>query len=344
MKKFTAIAASAVLAVSMLGFAACGNTDGGNEGVINGNYTEPTAEELDTALDFIDTDKAFGDRKTDTGFEVLSKLSMGFTSNAMTIDLNTDIGYKLIMGENKLLGGGAASVKMNSKVGETETSGDYAATVYNDADWAYAEITGIADTPLKAKINFDKLLNPAPDLPGKEPGQEQTAPMAEEKLPVPAFDANTLIQTCKTYKIGLGLDASDGLKIKASVTEDTVWAFLSEAEVSEESITEIKKMISFNSFKLDAYLAFNKDGLFSQASLDMNIEIKVDGDKVAEILKDVISEIPGFSASMISGEMTYKLSGYFTVKAYGGAVTLPESIATDVTYLDMTDLLGGIMG
>ncbi|MDE6442137.1 MAG: hypothetical protein K2L12_05255 [Clostridia bacterium] len=319
MKKFATVAAGAALAVSMLGFTACGNS---SEGKNKDNYTTPTREEFSAAISSIDTDKAFSDENSTPSFEILSKISTDITMGSEYANAELNLGYKLAFGEKDFLGSGTVAVNSESKTGGTEIKQKYAATLFNDAEWAYAEIAKIPSVPSKYKIELGKLMPPTVNtLDGDA-------------------DLTEFFTTCETYKIQLGLNTSDGVKIKLSLTEETLWAILADADITEETIAQVKEIVTFNTFRLDMYLAFDKTGLFSQASIDMNIDIKINGDA----LEDILGQIPEYTPGAISGDISIKLKGYLMVKTYDGTITLPEGIESDDTYIDITDSLGSIIG
>ncbi len=334
MKKFLAIAASAVLATSAFAFAACG---GDNGGVVNGDYKEPTSTELSTAIADVDTEKVFEEL---TGFELDVNLSGSYSANGTSADGSAKLGYKLVLTEEAIAGKGDVSLKYNMTSGGTTTNGDYSATIYNDEDYAYAEIKGLPATiapegAFKAKLEYMSLVE---DIIGQLPIAADTGSISSPNLPDDS-DSDTVetvpgdsklaeaLEMLAEYKVKVGLDATNGFKLKISFTEESLWAIIeSESRMPDEQIEQMKEAITFNKFVVDIYFALDAEGGFKQFSVNMDIDIFGDGAKLGKAGQN----------------LTLKVNGYIALKAFGGDVALPGNIAEDVTYLDVTDMFGNV--
>ena len=253
MKKFLALIASVILAVSLFTFAGCGE----DKGTIKGNYKEATAEEVQTALESVDEEKL---KENVNGLEIGSKLDFSMTADGKTSKVDINVGGKLTLGEEIF-----ASLTFGMKTTGEENE-ELKVNAYLSGDYAYADIVGdaVGESGLKAKVNYADLLQ---DL---LPEDEEFADGEIEGDFT--LDIGKALELLKTYKINVGMDTSDGLKFKLSVTEETVWTIL-ESFVPEFAIYE--NMVTFNSFVFDCYFSINKDGSFGMASTKVNIDAKI---------------------------------------------------------------------
>lgn len=317
MKKFLAIIASAILAVCMFAFAACdnnGNND--NSGVVAGDYKEPTEDELKTTIDDVDEDKIFEGL---TGYELDAKFNVNISADGTDSDMAAALNFKVTTANQSLLGTGTASLTSSGDNGMNVN-----ANVYLDSSYAYANVMGLSQVlgsdEFKAKVNYGTLLE---GVTGKLPMAAE-----EEAEPDESLNLAEMLALLDEYKIGVGLDNSNGLKLKLSVTEESVWLLAAEGGLSPIEIASYKKMVTFNTFVFDVYFALNEDGSFSQASVNLDI--------------DAALTVPQIGLASAEGAgMALKVKGYLTVKAYSGSVTLPEELEN---YTDMTEMLEGMIG
>lgn len=333
MKKIIAVLASAVLATSAFAFAACG----GNDGVVEGNYTEPTAEQLSTAVAEVETDKVF---TALSGVELSANLNASYSADAASNSASLKLGYKVVFGDEKIAGRGDLSMKSDMTSGGNKSSSEYSATIYNDASFAYAELKGLPatvapDGALKAKLDYMSLID---DIIGELPLAIEEGTITSPDTPdtgasdtdvdtsvTEEFDLEAVLDMLVENKVKVGLDTTDGFKLKISVTEETIWTLIAK-EMPEAQVTAMKEAVTFNKSVLDIYFALDASGAFKQFSVNIDIDVFGDGSKMGQQ----------------GNNLTLKAKGYFAVKAFSGDVTLPEGLATDATYLDVTDMLGNI--
>ncbi|MDE6613562.1 MAG: hypothetical protein K2K28_03300, partial [Clostridia bacterium] len=211
---------------------------------------------------------------------------------------------------------------------------------------------GTSIQPMKLKASFEDIVD-AIDGAGKTGGHNQGEIIspADEIIvtpgdgegneggivPVPGMDVDVLLGMLDTLKIKVALDTENGLKAKITVDKESYDAILALAEKDAEAddmgdvlegIAELKNMLEINNLRIDIYLAFDANGLFSAFAVDCDIDAKL---KTANI-----PDMP----IMISGDFNVKINGGTSVKIYNGDITLPNGIATDSSYIDLFEVIG----
>ncbi|MDE6613453.1 MAG: hypothetical protein K2K28_02745, partial [Clostridia bacterium] len=157
MKKFLAVIASVVLAMSMLAFTGCKDKDS-NPYVIEGNYKEATAEQVKTEFAKVDLSSAFGDVTANDyklGFELSENLNVSMDTkmsmSGYTMDVNysigTDANYKLLFTDFENLafsGSGYANLNGKMTVSLDKESQSESMSVktnlYNDSEYVYVDM------------------------------------------------------------------------------------------------------------------------------------------------------------------------------------------------------------
>lgn len=348
--------AALVTAFSVCSLTACGNNT--ETGAIAGNYQEATSEDMTTALSKIESDKMAGDpTATDYkfGLEVASELKANIDLGAKgSFNMQYNEGYKCLTTKDTVTGAGSSSMKLDMTTTENNqpktTKYDASLNLYNDAEYMYLDATAdnhnedtTDDLAAKYKFNYTELveyiaslggITGMPDMPA---ALADAAPTTPETPSLPAEGGVDVLAMLNTLGVKSYVDNKDGVKLKFSVTEDTVWNILAlSGEVEASAIVVLKQAVTFNSFKLDAYFAIDNAGLFSAASVVMDIDAKY----------DMSALLPDTAKAEAAGEVyTMKLSGYFKVSAYTGeAPVLPELIAHDVKYTDMTETVKETIG
>lgn len=330
MKKFLAVIASLMLAVTLFAFAGCG--DSSDTGVIKGDYKEPTDEQLDAALENVNLGsvaavKGF-ELKLDADVDILgwqaNPESGVWEKGEATID--GSVNMQLVEETTGLKGAADAEIKVKAaSPNEPDKSVDttFKADGYVDGMMAYGKVSGVPglEGEMKAKVDLNEVLK----LAG---GIIPTAVEAAPSIPGNLTDLNGLITMLKTeYKVNVGLDTKDGTKIKLSITEDSVWAALEEFagdKLPAEQLAVLKQSIKFNAFDCALYLHFDKDGNFVQAGINVNIDLEMPMD---DSHTDKLTCVVGLS-----------------LKAYDGKVSVPSDLATDTSYTDMTEAIKNIGG
>lgn len=307
MKKLLAVIACLVLAVTTFAFTACGNN---SEGTIPGNYKEATDEEIDEALKKIDN----ADLSSLKGVEISLNIESSM-SGLMNVDAEGSLKYQLAMGET-LAGKGSASIDAKMSSGGDSADYDISADIYNDASYAYVNATGLpvpGMSELKAKFNLQEI------IAGFMGGYALTD--TNDKTEISAVTAYLeLVKDACT----IALDTSDGVKIKISLDENGLWKILEEIEGSE-TVDQIKASGSIEKFVCEFYFAIDADGKFAGAAANINVK--------------ATAKVPATQTS--TTDQTMEISITLNVSEYTGSVTLPSGIATDSSYQDMTDLIGG---
>ncbi len=317
-KKFAAFAASAV-AVSMLAFAGCGATADNGAGTIPGNYKEKSPEELATIVNDIDTDKIFGD-STALNLGVKTDLSAsmdlaGMSSTSFSLGLD----YKMSVSETGIGGQGSVNMKNSQTSGGQSTNSEFEGTVYHGGDFVYA-----ASGEDKIKINMSELI--AAFAPG---GNDEIITPTSFYEAQDAVSVAEVLALMQQFGVKITVDDSKGVKFKMSVTEDTIWKIAgTEGGDIADQIAQLKESITFNKFKFDLYFALDENGAFSAASfvtdIDVSMPMPAGGSPMAEAAAPALS---------------IKVKGYAEIYMHNDAVTVPDTVTGDASYVDMTDAL-----
>lgn len=334
MKKALALLAASAVSVSMFAFAGCGSDDKTDAGAIPGNYEEKTPEELQQIINNIDSDKIFGGNTDNTtpaapatvNMGVKVDLSGGFAmGDVLTSTESIKMDYKMSANEETAVGAGTVAVKANymSMMSGTkqEQAIDFSGNVYNDTQWVYA-----ASGNDKVKINMETLIAAI----GGAGGDDKVSPASYYKAESGVNIASVLAMA-KVLNIAVTVDDSNGLKIKLSASEETIWSALSlaadEIKISVAQITAIKSMVTFNSFKFDTYFALDKEGAFAGASVVMDIDATLDASFIADMMAE--SAAPAML-------VTAQVKGSVELYVHNETVTVPDTV-TDGNYADKTE-------
>lgn len=314
MKKFLALSAGAVLAVSMFAFAGCSDKD--SEYAIKGDYKEATTEDVN---EFNQVNINLGDTTAENfmfgldikaNFEGSEKVGTATSANG-----KVSVDYLYNQTADDIKGVGTATAEYSATYNNQSLSGNYNVNLANTAEYAYASLT-VGETPLKAKVDYWTLVD---GIMGGNNDSPAAAESEEENV--------NLLELAKQYKIGVYLDKKDGWKVKLSVTKETVLALIDSYVTDTATATQVKENLTFNKFVLDAYLSLDSNGTFRQLTLDVNI--------------DVAMKTPATQTTP-SQDAALKLKGGFTAKATTSTVDI--STLNDAEYTDYTTTLGGLIG
>ena len=336
MKKLAVAFAASAVAVSMLAFAGCGEPQP-DKGAIKGNYEEKTPEQTTEILGNVNTDKIFNDETDAVNIGINVDLNGAFNYGEM---LNANgalkLDYKMSASADSLAGTGTMALNasfMSMFSGEKqEQKIDFSGTASNDAQWIYA-----ASDDNKIKINLEDIAN----IIGNNDGiiiSPASFYEAED-----AINVSQILAMAQQFGVKIAIDNSEGVKIKMSVTEETVWKVIetvgAEEGLTGEMITRIKGFVTFNSFKFDVYFAIDSEGAFSGASVVMDIDVKVDGNILSMFA-------PGSPSPTAQGvkvpDITAKVNGYVEIYAHNETVNI-DSVTGDTSYIDMTDTVIGMI-
>lgn len=319
MKKFLIIPLCAATVFSVFAIGAC--SDGKDSlGVVNGNYVAASDEELNDALDGIDLDNVFGDTSSEGhGFGLNASAefygSLFLTEN-MYYTEDVSANYLLSVKTNgetpDLSGKGNFSVNAVTAFSGTQQTLNYSGSVYNDSRYFYLDAVATDAIKVKASLTelYYALLSQIPAIPDIS--------INEGGFSLDAVLNGTFADAADAY-----LDLSEGVKIKYSVKEDAITDVL--AQIAK--IDDAANAVTVSTFKLDVYMAFDPDGLFSAFAIDADIDISVDLSGVS------VGNLP----VSINKPVNIVLRGGVSVAASDAEVSLPADLATDAAYTDSTN-------
>lgn len=373
MKKVIAVLAASAVAVSMFAFAGCKDNDDKktDSGAIPGDYVEKTPDEMGGILDDFFGNQG-GDETpvipaTSSGMGIKVKLNESlYCEGLMDITSSVSAEFKEKITETGFVGAGSATVKAHVKSMDFNTDGsaastamtdkyaiDVTATAYNDSSFIYGGATGSVGTVsqttgkfetmtlpegMKAKLNLVKLMEA---LGGGSTGPEISTPASAIFETNDAFDMAALLAMADQFSVKISADLSDGMKIKISATEETIWkiatvAFIeqgaTEAEASAK-VAKIKGYVSVNKFTLDVYAAFDSSKTLTAASVVIDCDVKAD----MKIMNEFMPNGTAAVADQKLPDISMKVAGSVEIYSHNDNVELPANIATDASYADKTD-------
>lgn len=331
MKKRFVVAAAALLTVGAIGMlAGCGD----QVGEIDGKYKEVTSEEFAAACDKVDIDNAFS-AATEAGkgmnFQAEEEMSgkfdftMSVNQNGMTANMvykmetSEESKYLVSLGmtdsgfDAKGAGNTKAKVEgtMNMSGLEMEINYDEEWNLYNNSNYIFIDAVKESQllTQSKSKISLEEIVDEVMDGIGGE------IPEGEE----PA-DLKTAVDELVEKGVKLSLDQREGLKMKLTVDKETAEGLVA---------NQTEAQISFDTFKIDIYLAFAEDGSFTAAGVVYDIDMSL----------SVTEQGVNMSGTIV-------LKGGTSVKTTDSVAQLPEGIETDAAYtlVSLDSLIGGGMG
>lgn len=373
MKKVIAVLAASAVAVSMFAFAGCKDNDDKktDSGAIPGDYVEKTPDEMGDILDDFFGNQG-GDETpvipaTSSGMGIKVKLNESlYCEGLMDMASSVSAEFKEKITETGFVGAGSATVKAHVKSMDFNTDGsavstamtdkyaiDVTATAYNDSSFIYGGATGSVGTVsqttgkfetmtlpegMKAKLNLVKLMEA---LGGGSTGPEISTPASAVFETNDAFDMAALLAMADQFSVKISADLSDGMKIKISATEETIWkiatvAFIeqgaTEAEASAK-VAKIKGYVSVNKFTLDVYAAFDSSKTLTAASVVIDCDVKAD----MKIMNEFMPNGTAAVADQKLPDISMKVAGSVEIYSHNDNVELPANIATDASYADKTD-------
>ena len=373
MKKVIAVLAASAVAVSMFAFAGCKDNDDKktDSGAIPGDYVEKTPDEMGGILDDFFGNQG-GDETpvipaTSSGMGIKVKLNESlYCEGLMDMASSVSAEFKEKITETGFVGAGSATVKAHVKSMDFNTDGsaastamtdkyaiDVTATAYNDSSFIYGGATGSVGTVsqttgkfetmtlpegMKAKLNLVKLMEA---LGGGSTGPEISTPASAVFETNDAFDMAALLAMADQFSVKISADLSDGMKIKISATDETIWkiatvAFIeqgaTEAEASAK-VAKIKGYVSVNKFTLDVYAAFDSSKTLTAASVVIDCDVKADMGIMTEFMPNGTAAV----ADQKLPDISMKVAGSVEIYSHNDNVELPANIATDASYADKTD-------
>ncbi|MDE7440366.1 MAG: hypothetical protein K2N23_07665 [Clostridia bacterium] len=332
-KRIFAAFAAAAVAVSMFAFAGCGDNDkpDGDDtnktpaGVIEGDYKEKNDEEIKDIVDNLNPGDLFGDLESPTaslGMHVTEETEMGFAMGMyMVANSKVNFDYKMSYAAQPEYAAGKGSFGLDANVSMLDETGTpqsqtmkVSADVCNDMEYVYGSVSGLGDAAMTGKIDMDKLLEYVGGIGGMSLLETSEITGSSE------FDIAGILAMAQSFGIGIAIDDSDGVKVKLSATQETIWKALAAADIDEEMITTVKGAVTFNKFQFDVYFSIDKDGKFDRASEVMDIDVKVNPAALSDLIGEEYAQMPEITAyvkgSTVIEVITEKVTISDTVKAY----------------------------
>lgn len=330
MKKILSLITALLLVFALAMFAACSGGSVADTGKIEGNYKEPTSEELNAALESIDASKLFGDMSAEDwkfGVNVSADLSasvkMG-TTEMGSASVELSYLFNVAAGEAGLDMKGAGSVSATVKESMTEEDGsssmqtmEATAKAYNDSEYVYlnatAKQTGKEDATIKGNLSFDTIMSIVGGYLPMAADEEVEGGLTS------GFDLTEIVAMLDTYGLKLEMDNSNGLKIKLSASKETFDAIVDtvigmmgvyDAEESESSF------IQFTTAVFELYIQIDKDGKFVAVAANFNIVASVDASAMMS------------ANAAADNNMTVTAKGVFAVEASSKTASLPADLNT----------------
>lgn len=359
MKKYLALGLSTVMAFSFVGLVACDTDNGKPSAEVKGNYTKVTADnvaQFDSVISTVNPESFIGDpTKADfkLGASVFADLDISVneisangeyykTQISLDADLNA-MATKAPETATDSLGGvylkamGEVSFTSNTQNkdlvydGDTSTleessfGGSFDGKAYVDTLTTYAEYDLVEKE--NGQIVEDGTSSGAVKVDTTMWLEEVLAILGDIQLPsMPAEETETsatleMIQSMADMGITLAYESNgSGLKLKLSISEDTLEALLMDMVDYDESDTETSvstaPVMKIKGSKLNVYLVLGKSGELVQVSADANVDASISYEGDSYQLK-------------ASGVLIVKMSN--SVK-----VSLPSDLATNEKYEAIT--------
>lgn len=335
------------MAFSACALSACsGNKE--PDGTIDGNYKVATAEEVNTALSAVKSETLLGDTTAEDykfGIDFSSKLNLSMSTEGQSTSFSMNAGYKMLAtaGESALSYKGAGNLSMNGSntANDKTTTSEIALNLWQDDATLYANLTGKSsedaeERTQKIKLDASKLISSLLPSGGADvtdptiPGGDVTNPdLPEVEVTTPDLSSYlvTVVNMLNDMGATTSLDTTNGIKLKISINQNVVNNLI--AGMMGGNAEQVSELISFTKCSLDFYVAIDSNGMLSATSIVADVEATVNMP---------VSET-ATSAS------TIKLNGYLYF-AVDSTVNpeVPASLKDDKAYIDMTEIIGGMIG
>jgi len=302
------------------------------------------------------------DMTINANIPVTASMSGQSAQGKITMSASEEVKYNLVVSDKgeSYTGAGYANANLSANTSMMGESQDMNASakikLYNDTQKIYASLDelktpgekgGSQDSELagtKYKFDINELIElimstPAePDDPSLDPNPAALYAESEDSATENIGFAE-YIGMLEDLKVKVSLDQKSGLKVKLSATKESYDAILAylESNMSEdpkvaETIATVKDSVTVNKFNVDIYLSFAESGLFEKAAIDMDIDVKVKGTLLTQFIG---SDEATAGMKLEYGDSTFAVKGGLYLGTYDGTVTLPDGIATDVTYVEV---------
>ena len=137
-----------------------------------------------------------------------------------------------------------------------------------------------------------------------------------------AFDIATLVAMAKQYGVEVSVDVSNGLKVKAAATANTLDTLLAMIPEGDEGtvISQIVNKDNVKNFVVEVYVAFDKNGGFEAFAAKIDVKVQYTGVSTFD------------STKQSNNVMSVKLTA--NVKKSTKVVTVPDSVKNDTSYVE----------
>lgn len=341
MKKFLTLAITLLLSVVFAMFVGCSSAL--EKGKIEGNYKEPTQEELETALRSLEGEVMFGDpEQADWEFGVKTggnfNVKITVNDSSLSADGKMSLEEKLTKGETglDLLGKGNLSFTMKAPeeiMGES-TDIEMKADLYNDSSFLYLDASaksGENSQDLKVKTDISAIMSgltfgETMDLSTAgilaETGDQESASASI------GFSADEFMEFAAEWNMDIGLDTSDGVKIRLTASQETFTKILKAVLQKIMSVPagtpfDMSDLIALSESTFELYLQADKDGYFTAAATNLNLKGSI--------------EIPAMTADSEATSIGIDIGGAFYVEYKISDFSIPEGIAEDPSYQVIDD-------
>ena len=337
MKKFLTLAAALILSVVFTVFAGCSTAL--EKGKIEGDYKEPTQEELETALRSLEGSTMFGDtEQADWEFGV--KLGGNFDANVtmgeseLTASGNLSFQEKVSKGEEGLsmLGKGELSLKVKAPAEMTDEAIDLdvSADIYNDSSYVYlnAQVKSDGKTEeVKVKTAFAPLFDGVFGAEAADAGALALTDGEGSASATIGISAEELLAFAAEWKVNIGLDTSDGVKLRLSASEETFTKILNAVLQKIMGVTagtpfDASDLITLSESTFELYLQADKDGRFAAAAANVSLQCSIG--------------LPAANETAEGTKANVDIGGAFYIETNLSDFSLPEGIADDPSYTQQT--------
>lgn len=317
---------------------------------VKGNYVEVKAEDFPKLIGNVDFTKIFGDLSV-AGASLNLGVKADFTSscvaeNIMEATASLGFDYKFNASESAMLGKGTATLNAEYKTPQTNEKQtlSFEGSAYNTFDsetgWIYASSKDAGNV----KINLAEIVDSF--------GGISALPSPSSLYAVDGTNVAAFVDMAHSLSIKIGVDVTDGIKLKISLTEESIWGGLAlglhqQGATPEDiaiTIAEAMKYVKFNAFKFDLYFALDKDGKFAGASVVTDIDVKINSAIISAVQPPVApADEAGAPAASQTFDISLKLKGSVEVYVHNEKIEIPSSLATDASYTDLTEYVVGLL-
>lgn len=217
---------------------------------------------------------------------------------------------------------------------------DYSMTEYIDNDYLYAQLPqAFMDMlpeeaegvfPESGKIKIPLQLGGSytpPTIPDDEDLAlfPYAAPVPDSSLDIQtSLIIGQIIELLDHYNVKIAVSTENGYALRLTADKDSVMSILGDVTNDPQTVAMINQLATFNTCALTAYLAVDKDGMFKEVSLSVDLDATV---KIAANLIEV-------GTPEINGALKVKVDLSF--KAFNGNITLPSDLDS---YVDISDMM-----